>query len=287
MRIRPIALALVLAAAPALAAPPAGPDLARWLAANTDIPASQVAIAGPELVYSLEPLGPRTSTGEVLALVRTEPLAADWAAAHGFQSWEAHLLIDCFRGRLRQIRSATYPEPNRKGPPTAEAAPVDWTTPEPTQPATQLIAAACDPAFAWPLRHGNNLLTATPRPLPPPLVVARPATPPPAPPVPAPTAAPAQTVAAAAVAAKPGPYAVQLGRGPSEAGAKKVLADARQALGPLAETLSASTDMTEISRGRRRYTARLTGFATAAAAAQACETLVKAGQDCLTRNPAR
>jgi hypothetical protein len=274
LRFRPIALALVLAAAPALAAQPTGPELARWLAANTDIPASQVAIAGPELVYSLEPLGPRTSTGEVLALVRTEPLAADWAASHGFQSWEAHLLIDCFRGRLRQIRSATYPERNRKGPPTAEAAPVDWTTPETTQPATQLVAAACDPAFAWPLRH-NNLLTATPRPLPPPLVVAKPTAP--APPVPAPTAA----------AAKPGPYAVQLGRGPSEAGAKKALADARQALGPLAETLTATTEITEISRGRRRYAARLTGFATAAAAAQACDTLVKAGQDCLTRNPAR
>lgn len=284
MRIRPIALALVLAAAPALAAPPAGPELARWLAANTDIPASQVVIAGPELVYSLEPLGPRTSTGEVLALVRTEPLAADWAASHGFQSWEAHLLIDCFRGRLRQIRSATYPERNRKGPPTAEAAPVDWTTPEPSQPATQLVAAACDPAFAWPLRH-NNLLTATPRPLPPPLVVAKQTPPTSAPPVPAPTAAPAQPVPASA--AKPGPYAVQLGRGPSEAGAKKVLAEARQALGPLAETLTATTEATEISRGRRRYAARLTGFATAAAAAQACDTLVKAGQDCLTRNPAR
>src|SRR5512143_3722105 len=97
-RIKHLTVALFLASSPALAAPPTGPDLARWLASNTDIPASQVAIAGPDLVYSLVPLGPPAPTGEVIALVRTEPLTAEWGAAHGFQSWEAHLLFDCAKG---------------------------------------------------------------------------------------------------------------------------------------------------------------------------------------------
>src|SRR5438270_13479461 len=97
-RMRTLAAALAAAglAQPALAAPslPAGGELAAWLAHNTDLPASQIAIVGPDNVYSLEPLGARSATGEALVLVRTEPLAADWGPAHGFQSWDANLLID-------------------------------------------------------------------------------------------------------------------------------------------------------------------------------------------------
>jgi hypothetical protein len=146
------AFAAALLATPALAAAPAAPDLARWISQSTDLVASQVAIAGPDAVYSVEPLGPRAATGEVIALVRTETVAAEWGTAHGFRSWDAHVLFDCNGGRMRVIRSATYPEPNRKGRPSSEVRDDGWLSPEPSAPAARLVAAACDPGYAWPLR---------------------------------------------------------------------------------------------------------------------------------------
>src|SRR5690606_24900457 len=80
----------------AASAAPAGPELRKWLAENTDMTAAQVVIAGPTYVYSLEP-GPRASTGEEVALVRTERLEPGTGAA----SWEAHLLFDCAKSRLK------------------------------------------------------------------------------------------------------------------------------------------------------------------------------------------
>jgi hypothetical protein len=50
----------------------------------------------------------------------------------------------------------------------------------------------------------------------------------------------------------------------------------------LAETLTDATDEARLGR-RRRYTARLTGFPTAAAAAEACGKLASAGQACFAR----
>jgi len=246
--LRTLSLAAALVAAPALAAP-APPDLAAWLAANTDLPAAQIAIAGPTHVYSLEPLGARTPAGEVIALVRTEPLAGDWGAAHGFQSWDAHLLFDCAGRRLRQIRGATYPERNRRGPPKPEPVPEGWTSPQPDEPAAQLLAAACDPAFAWALRRPDARLAT--QPLPPPPVLAADA------------------------------FAVQLARGPSQDGAKRALKAARKTLGPLAHDLADTTETTSVA-GQPRYTARLAGFPDAAAAQAACHTLIKAGQACFT-----
>jgi len=282
MTIAPPAIALlpvVLAAAlggAALAAP-AGSDLARWLSENTDIPAAQVVIAGPEHIYSLEPLGPRTATGEVIALVRTEPLAADWGATHSFQSWEAHLLFDCGKGRFRQIRVATYPERNRRGPPTVEDVREGWTLPKPDQPVMQLLSAACDSAFAWPLR---------------PSLVSSAATLPAAAPVAPPTAGPAAEAPPVIEAVVPGPakratpapaqISVQIARGPSEAGAQQALARARKDLGAAGEALNGRTEMAQLG-SRRRYTAILEGFSSTAAAVQACKQLNSQGQDCFVR----
>ena len=154
--IRALWLAAALAVAPAAAS--AEPDLAGWVAANTDLPAAQIAFVGPTHVYSLEPLGARTPAGEVIALVRTEPLAGD--AAQGVRSWDAHLLFDCPNGRLRQIRGATYPGRNRKGAPRPEPVREGWASPGPDEPAARLLAAACDPAFVWALRStGMRLAT--------------------------------------------------------------------------------------------------------------------------------
>lgn len=316
LSVRPLSLlagtAGALSALPVLAAAPG--DVTTWLAQNTDLPASQVAIVQPDNVYSLEPLGSPSPTGEVVALVRTEAFASDWGASHGFQSWDATLLVDCAGARLRVIRSAAYPGRNRKGQPVQGAPDTDWTSPKAGEPSAQLVAAACDPKFAWPLRQ--KLATASAGRAPsaqgpvtddgkPPIIVemytpkppaaapaadggkpdGKPASAGEAKPAPAATA----TVKAAAPEAPPpeasgGRFELQIARGPSEAGAKKILAGARATLGPMANGLTDAVQMSEISGHRRRYSAVLRGFADAASADQACEALKKAKQDCVVRS---
>ena len=303
----------------ALAGPPAGSALAAWVSQTTDLMPSQIAVVGPENVYSLEPLGPPSPTGEVIVLVRTEAYDNGWGRAHGFQSWEANLLIDCKRGRLKVIRSASYPDRNRQGRPVVGSPDADWSTPKPSEPDSRLVAAACDAAFAWPLRgaplpakvssphKSTDVAAASPLPR----VVELPPLPPPAekaaaksdkpdaktddkaddkaapiqqvvdiaPEAAAPSASPPGAVAAA----KPGErYFLQITRGPSEAAARKALDKARETLGPLAEGLTVRLDMTDIS-GRKRFTARLEGLASAQAAEDACSKLVKAKQSCFFR----
>ena len=259
-RIGAVALAFVLAAPHALAAPA---DLPAWLAANTDIPAAQVVIPGPEHVYSLEPLGARTPAGEVIALVRAEPLAADWGASRGFQSWDAHILFDCAAGRLREIRAATYPGRNRKGAPTSERTGADWTKPAADQPAARLLAAACDSTFVWALRSTGQRAALALAQLPPQAPQTAPAPPP--------------------VLSARG-YALQLARGSSQEGAQRALVAARKTLGPLAQDLADTTEVTAMPAGPR-YTTRLSGFPDLAAAQSACNTLRKAGHDCFPWQP--
>jgi hypothetical protein len=396
-----MAMAAAACAAPSWAAPPSGPDLIAWLSQRTDLLTSQVVITGPDNVYSLEPVGPGPATGQTAALVRTEALADDWGAAHGFQSWEANLIIDCAGGRLKVTRSASYPERNRQGPPMAGASDGDWKSPKAGEPAVKLIAAACDPAFAWPLRstaapplaptkvaEAARPPAAVLKPSAPPLAEAKPppapeakaapaapapavkppeivqmaaAAPTPTRPVaetkPAPVAipkssagqaaeakgpsAPAMVEAKAAPAIKPpeivqlaaaapaplpaaavakpapapalaegkpttaappapppaavgppapakpvaagGQFAVQIGRGPSEEGAKRTLTKARRALGPVADGLSDLTETAELSRNRHRFTSLLSGFPTSAAATAACARLETAKQSCMVR----
>ena len=260
-----ITLAVALSPAPAFAAP----DMAKWLAENTDMSPAQVVMIGPESVYSLEPLGAPTATREVIAHVRTEPLTQDWAKAHGFASWDAHMLFDCALGRLRLIRSATYPQPNLKGSPKVAAEQEDWLSPEPAEPAAKLLAAACDPQFAWPLRSAGTALAAKATPAPQVVAVAPPRTAPSAVPIPAPPAAPAS-------------FAVQLGRGPSKEGARVAIRRARKALGPLAADLTDTIETARVPKGRR-YIAVLSGFPTAPAAAEACRQLTELGRPCFTR----
>src|SRR6516165_4135595 len=160
-----VGLVAVLWVAPAFAeASSAAPslDLAAWVSQNTDMPSAQVAIAGPDNVYSVEPLGPRLPTGEVLALVRTEAVSADWRVAHRFQSWDAHMLFDCRGGRVRVLRSASYSERNRGGLANPDKRGDEWFTPDASAPAAKLLAAACDAKFAWPLRGGVGSSVAAP-----------------------------------------------------------------------------------------------------------------------------
>lgn len=148
-------LGAALWAAPALAGAPTGVALAAWVNANTDLAVSQVAIAGPDNVYSLEPLGPRLPTGEVLALVRTEAVSAEWGAEHQFQSWDAHMLFDCQGGRARVLRSASYAEHNRGGAAKPDDSGDAWFSAVAGTQAAKLLAAACDPRFDWPLRGAS------------------------------------------------------------------------------------------------------------------------------------
>jgi len=138
--------------APAVAASPQPFALADWVKSNTDLPVAQVAIAGPDNVYSVEPIGPRLPTGELLVLVRTEAIGDDWGAAHRFQSWDAHMLFDCQGGRVRVLRSTSYAERDRRGPAKADSRGDEWFSPTTDTPAATLLAAACDATFAWPLR---------------------------------------------------------------------------------------------------------------------------------------
>jgi hypothetical protein len=358
-----IAAALFVAPSAVAAVAPVAPDPAQWVAQNTDIAAEQVVIAGPETVFSLQTLGPPAATGEVIALVRTESVAAQWGAAHGFRSWDAHMLFDCSHRRMRVIRSATYPEPNRGGAPKNEVrAADDWLVPQPQEPAAKLLAAACDASYAWPLRASKvaaapapaearpgplkpappTVVTmAAPQPQPstpaplkpappavvamaapptqpqsapaplkpvPPVVVATAAPPSPqstpAPLKPAPPAvvamaapppSPQSAPAPLAVAPQPKPaealspsgseagrLAVQLAHGPSEPGAARALRKARKLLGPAAVGLTDVTEESAVGQ-RRRYTALLSGFASADAAREACAVLVRAGRGCVVR----
>lgn len=335
-----IALAAALVAGPANAAPR---DFAAWVRANTDLLPSQIAITGPDVVYALQPSGPGPVPGEVTALVRTEALADDWKASHGFQSWEANLLIDCRGGRVRIVRSASYPQRDRQGQPVPGAADAGWSIPKPGEPAARLVAAACDPGFAWPLRPASaaTSIVAPAAPTGAKLADRKTAAAPAAPATPAggvdsdsarpriEELAPAAVTSASAgagasvqVAAgggvvpvpppKPGsveqvveissgaseadaglpttrkvvqPFAIQLGRGPSETGARKAVERARAILGGQTGGLTPSVEASEIDGGRRRFTATLSGFATQDLAQAACEALQKAQQPCLVRQP--
>lgn len=141
-----------LCGATAVAASSPKLELAAWVRSNTDLAVSQIAIAGPENVYSLEPLGPRLPTGEILALVRTEAVSPEWRAAHQFQSWDAHMLFDCQGGRVRVLRSASYTERDRTGRAKADERGDAAFSPQAGTPAATLLAAACEPTFNWPLR---------------------------------------------------------------------------------------------------------------------------------------
>lgn len=263
-----------LCAAPAGAAPA---DLAAWVAANTDLPVPRVAIAGPEHVYSVEPLGPPTTTGEVIALVRSERLGDHPAAASGPQSWEAHLLFDCGATRMRQIRSVTWPSRNRQGRPTVQPPREGWIVPEQGQPAMQLLTAACDTAYAWPLRQAAGAPAPTPAGVTPEyLPDLRPAR----------AALPPAVLATPAPAPGPSRNAVQVARGPSSEGASRALAQARRTLGPLAEGVTGETELSHVG-SKRRYTAVLAGFPTPDAAEAACARLAAAGQSCFTVKSAR
>jgi len=303
------ALVSALLATPALAAPPSQAELAVWLARNTDLPAAQVAILTAEDVYSLQQLGPSLPTGEVITLVRTEVLAESWGKAHGFRSWDANLMFDCHGGRVKILKSTVYPEQNRQGAGRVESTGGDWFAPKSPEPAAQLLAAACDPHFVWPLRatlaaaapakmaDAAPAKAATRAPLQPkseptpaptasiPAVIVASAPSPAAPEVsPSTSKADAKTAPASPPSAAAGQYAVQIVYGPSEADARKMLAQARTTLGPSAAGLSDVVQSSEFGRHKRpRRTGYLSGFADAAAAQQACETLLKAKQGCAVR----
>lgn len=276
--IAPLALAAALVAGPALAAE-SPPDTAAWVAANTDIATAQVVLVTPDLVYSLEASGPRTATGETVVLVRTEAFAIKPAGE--LQSWEAHVLADCRGGRVRTVHSAGYHARNRRGPPV-EADAGGWVTPTPGQPASTLLAAACDPDFAWPLRtriaaaEAPTILAMARTHDLPPVEIVKPSD--------VAAAIPAPSAAAPAPQATPMPeaYAIQVARGPSPEGARRALSEARKALGPAAADLS---DATEHSKAGvlDRYSATLRGFASEADAGKACETLRAAARDCFVR----
>jgi hypothetical protein len=261
-----IVSSLVAAAWLASAAPAAAdPDLRVWVTQHTDLAPAQIAVANPELVYSVERLGSPAPTGEVIGLVRVEAVSANWRRAHGFASWDAHVLADCRAGRLRVIRSATYQQPGRGGSPQPEAPSGAWLSPRPSEIAARLTAAICDPDFAWPLRAAAAAG---------PTFAVQAASP-------ASVVTPASTSPAAVAAGaelKAGDYAVQVARGPFRDGALRALPNP-----PL--TLAASTETSRVGR-KARYTAVLSGFPNAAAAAEACRTLIAAGQDCFTRRPA-
>jgi hypothetical protein len=274
LRVLPVAAAAALACPLAAAANAAPPETAAWLAAHTDLNPAQVVIAGPDHVYTLEVLGQPTPSGEVVALVRAETVDKTLSAKNGFASWDAHLLFDCPGGRLRTLRSAVYPRQNRKGVPRTEATIGGWSRPEAPEPAARLFAAACDGAFEWPFRVAAASPPAAAPPAPP--VLARPVlavAPQPQIQPPTPSRTPPATTAVAL------PYAVQLGRGPSEEGARRALKAARKVLGDAAAALADATEVDTLT-GVRRYTVRLTGFVDEGAAKGACRTLLQAGQDC-------
>jgi len=271
------AMGLFLAAPPsAVAGAPERSDFLAWLAHTTDLKSSQVALIGVESVYSLEPLGSRLPTGEILVLVRTEPLADDWGAKHRFWSWDANLLIDCAQRRVRVVRSASYPQRNRGGSPTPEAQDYAAMTPLDHEPAAELVAAACDADFAWPLRDSSP---------PPPQVAEL-----------GPRGAPEARAAMAMIdpplqapsSTAPDPAArgwtLQLARGPSEDGAQRAVRMARKTLGPRAGGLASWTTTIPSAVGAPpEHAALLGGFASYVQASASCQTLRQAKQDCLVR----
>jgi hypothetical protein len=220
-------------------------------------------------------MGPRLPTGEVIALVRAESTTSSWVAERGYESWDAHLLFDCANARAHVIRSATYTEHNREGRAFSETPGSGWTSPDPGQPLGQLMRAACDPSFRWPLRSLSSFpahpLDREAKVQPVDLEIGAEPEPEPAP------------------SSRPSPatsdFSVQVAQGPWLAGAKRALAAAIQALGPDAEGLKATTD--EVDLGDKQvYAARLDGFATAELAQDICRALAGAGQDCFVRTSA-
>jgi hypothetical protein len=144
--------AAVIATSAAAATPAPSAEAAAWIAQHTDMRLSQAVIVDSDVVYGLEPLAPFAPTHEVVGLVRTEVVNPAWSGTPGVRSWDALILFDCGQGRLRVIRSASYPEVNRMGHPKVDDVGGDWRAPEADQPVSKLFAAACDPSFAWPLR---------------------------------------------------------------------------------------------------------------------------------------
>jgi hypothetical protein len=67
------------------------------------------------------------------------------------------MLFDCAGGRVRVLRSASYAERDRRGAARADDVGGAWFSAEADTPAATLLAAACDPAFRWPLRGASEV----------------------------------------------------------------------------------------------------------------------------------
>src|SRR5205807_780339 len=126
---------------------------------------------------------------------------------------------------------------NRHGTPSPGAPDPDWMTPKPDDPATQLVSAACDPAYAWPLRTASAATAAPAKAAETPSEPATPAAKPLQATQTQPTPA-AKPPAPAMVETRPAAFFVQIARGPSEDGARRALQKARKSLGPLADGLT-------------------------------------------------
>jgi hypothetical protein len=289
-----IGLALV-APQPALAATPAAADLATWVARNTDLDSAQVALVDEEKVYSVEPLGGLMPTGEIIVLVRTEPLADNWAILNGFSSWDGNLLVDCRQRGLRIIRSATYPRRNRVGAPKPERQNHEAQKPLADAPAAQLIAAACDPAFAWPLRgiaQAQPQAVLEPEPAAPSTLTIVALEKPPAPAASPPlTVTGPEPVAPTAPAASPLPasttrpsgWLLQVAHGRSEEGAQRAANAARKTLTSGARTVTGWVETTPAADEGEEHRALVGAFRSHSEALAACETLKRARQDCVVR----
>lgn len=256
-----------LIATPALAATEA--STGAWVSQHTDMNPADVVINGPEVVYSLQASGDSDAVGERVAFVRAEAVPDEFGETHGFRSWDANILFDCAGARMRVIRSAAHTDSNLKGQPVQAYADEAWRSPNPGQPAAVLLAAACDPSFAWPLRARKPM--------------------PELPSLWLPNVTPVADVLsgqAEAQATKPQapshPYAIQVAYGPFEDGARRALARTSRLLKSASNGLAAVTEPS-VAGGKPRFTVMIGGFPSVTAATEACRKLVRAGQSCLTR----
>lgn len=253
-----------------------------WLQRTTELAPDQVVAVTPSAAVAMVGRAPAAG-GRTEVRLWAVALTPEAASRSGVLAWEMRLEVDCRTGQARTGATTGFASRTARtnGIPLApgEAA---WRKPQAGTALDSAWRAVCDRNFRPPLAPGQARITpGVPlRPsLPPPQAPAPPATPPTAaraPPRPTPAATPPAPPRAR------GSASVQVVSSAAEADARQKLASLRRRFGGALEGIEARVEPARV-QGRAVYRGVFTGFASRREALAFCQTLKKAGEDCLAR----
>ncbi len=262
-----------------------------WLQRETDIQPSQVIAVTPQALTSILSTFPAGGGLGPRVVIRAEALNEEIRVRSGAMSWHVSLTADCEGRRVRMGETTGYPSRNLLGErKILRPAETDWRTPESGTALDHAWRAACEPGFSGPFRssavrlaQAEGAASIPPREITTPKPVARPEpqsrpSPPAAAAASAAPAPPRPPPIQIAVRSKASGFAAQVGSGPSEGDAKRLLAGLGAALrGRTTWIESADVD------GRTWRRAMVGGFVDGPDAVKFCAALKASGRACFVR----